>query len=106
LAIPTDPHPTPSTTQPSTSRPQKKQSRRKHRKDTEIPETSGPTESMADKTEEHVPLYSNDPPLSGKERLKLTELMEICTNLQQKVLDLETSKAAQAQEISSLKQRV
>ncbi|GKF39220.1 hypothetical protein Tco_0119281 [Tanacetum coccineum] len=32
--------------------------------------------------------------------------MEIYTNLQKKVLDLETSKAAQAQEISSLKQRV
>ncbi|GJS12166.1 hypothetical protein Tco_0368962 [Tanacetum coccineum] len=32
--------------------------------------------------------------------------MEICTNLQKKVLDLETSKTAQAQEISSLKQRV
>ncbi|GKF65500.1 hypothetical protein Tco_0192017, partial [Tanacetum coccineum] len=81
---------------------------RKLRKDIEIPETSGPTESMADEAanEEHVPLHSNDPPLSGEDRLKLNELMEIYTNLQQKILDLETSKAAQAQEISSLKQRV
>ncbi|GKE58465.1 hypothetical protein Tco_1497650 [Tanacetum coccineum] len=50
--------------------------------DTEIPETGGPTESMADETEEHIPLHSNDPPLSGEDRLKLTELIEICTNLQ------------------------
>ncbi|GJZ58095.1 hypothetical protein Tco_0613589 [Tanacetum coccineum] len=43
--------------------------------------------------EEHVPTYSNDPLLSGEDRLKLNELME-------------TSKTAQAQKISSLKQRV
>ncbi|GJR47426.1 hypothetical protein Tco_1315529 [Tanacetum coccineum] len=56
--------------------------------------------------EEHIPTHSNDPLLSGEDRLQLNELMEICTNLQKKVLDLETSKAAQAHEISSLKQRV
>ncbi|GJR23046.1 putative ribonuclease H-like domain-containing protein [Tanacetum coccineum] len=44
--------------------------------------------------------------MGGEDRLQLNELMEIYTNLQKKVLDLETSKAAQAQEISSLKQRV
>ncbi|GKD70602.1 hypothetical protein Tco_1324692, partial [Tanacetum coccineum] len=83
-AIPTDPHPTPSITQPSSSQPQKKQKpRRKQRKGTEIPLSSG--EPMADEAanKEHVPTYSNDPLLS------------------------ETSKAAaQAQEISSLKQIV
>ncbi|GJW76472.1 putative ribonuclease H-like domain-containing protein [Tanacetum coccineum] len=56
--------------------------------------------------EEHIPTHSNDPLLSGEDRLQLNELIEICTNLQKKVLDLDTSKADQAQEISSLKQRV
>ncbi|GKA12202.1 hypothetical protein Tco_0691748 [Tanacetum coccineum] len=49
--IPTDSHHTPTTTQPSTSKPQKKQSRRKQRKDTEVSQPSGPTEPMADETE-------------------------------------------------------
>ncbi|GJU35329.1 putative ribonuclease H-like domain-containing protein [Tanacetum coccineum] len=39
-------------------------------------------------------------------RLKLKELMEFCTKLQQRVLDLENTKTAQAQEITSLKLRV
>ncbi|GJX02118.1 retrovirus-related pol polyprotein from transposon TNT 1-94 [Tanacetum coccineum] len=43
--MPTDPHHTP-IIQPSTSQPQKKQSRRKQRKDTEIPQSSGPTEPI------------------------------------------------------------
>ncbi|GJW77021.1 putative ribonuclease H-like domain-containing protein [Tanacetum coccineum] len=47
-AIPTDPHHTP--IQPSTSQPQKKQrSRRPKRKDTEVPQPSGPTDNVADK---------------------------------------------------------
>ncbi|GJY56614.1 putative ribonuclease H-like domain-containing protein [Tanacetum coccineum] len=42
-AIPTDPHHTPTIIQPSTSQPQKKQiSRRPKRKDTEVPQPSGP----------------------------------------------------------------
>nr|GFA59683.1 hypothetical protein [Tanacetum cinerariifolium] len=63
--------------------------------------------------EENVPAHSNDPPLSrvnilrsGEDRLKLKELMEICTNLQQRVIDLENKKTVQAQEISSFKNRV
>ncbi|GJR14786.1 putative ribonuclease H-like domain-containing protein [Tanacetum coccineum] len=43
---------------------------------------------------------------SGEDSLKLYELMELCTNLQQRVLDLENTKTAQAQEITSLKLRV
>ncbi|GJS80149.1 hypothetical protein Tco_0730030 [Tanacetum coccineum] len=39
-------------------------------------------------------------------RLKLNELMELCTNLQKKVLDLEKTKTTQANEIASLKRRV
>ncbi|GKA99414.1 hypothetical protein Tco_0827351 [Tanacetum coccineum] len=84
----------------------KQKPRRKQIKGTEIPSSSG--EPIADEAvnEEHIPTYSNDPLLSGEDRLKLNELMEICTNLQTKILDLETSKTTQAQEISSLKQRV
>ncbi|GJZ74646.1 uncharacterized mitochondrial protein-like protein [Tanacetum coccineum] len=43
---------------------------------------------------------------SGEDSLKLNELMELCTNLQQKVLDLETTNTTQANEITSLKRRV
>ncbi|GKE67968.1 hypothetical protein Tco_1522129, partial [Tanacetum coccineum] len=43
---------------------------------------------------------------SDKDSLKLKELMELCTNLQQRVLDLEKTKTTQANEIASLKRRV
>ncbi|GKF74988.1 hypothetical protein Tco_0224432, partial [Tanacetum coccineum] len=56
---------------------------------------------------------SNDPPLlrvstlrSGEDRLKLKELMDLCTTLSDRVLDLETTKTAQAKEIASLEKRV
>nr|GEV17753.1 putative ribonuclease H-like domain-containing protein [Tanacetum cinerariifolium] len=59
---------------------------------------------------ERVSKISNDPlfprvniPRSGKDSLKLNEL---CTKLQQRVLDLETIKITQALEIDSLKRRV
>ncbi|GJV08115.1 hypothetical protein Tco_1345771 [Tanacetum coccineum] len=46
---PTDPYHTLTIIQPSTSQPQKKQrSRRPKRKDTEIPQSSGPTDNVAD----------------------------------------------------------
>ncbi|GJY52118.1 hypothetical protein Tco_0442965 [Tanacetum coccineum] len=48
-ANPTDPHHTPTIIQPSTSQPQKKQKpRRPKRKDIEIPQSSGPTNNVAD----------------------------------------------------------
>ncbi|GKB21582.1 hypothetical protein Tco_0855505 [Tanacetum coccineum] len=99
---------TPTINQPSTSKPQKKQSRRKQRKDTEVSQASGPTEPMADETinVESVPTHSNDPLLSGEERLKLNELMELCTNLSQRVLDLENTNTSQTAEITKLKERV
>ncbi|GKC37633.1 hypothetical protein Tco_1050017 [Tanacetum coccineum] len=55
--------------------------RRKQRKDTEVPQPSGSTKPITDDAanEEHVPVHSNDPLLSGKYRLKLNELMELCT---------------------------
>ncbi|GJU41964.1 hypothetical protein Tco_1194921 [Tanacetum coccineum] len=108
LSNPTDLYHTPTITQPSTSQPQKKQPRRKQRKDIEVSQPSGPTEPMADETEnvESVPTHSNDPLLSGEDSLKLNELMKLCTNLQKKVLDLETAKTIQALEIDSLKRKV
>ncbi|GJR72160.1 putative ribonuclease H-like domain-containing protein [Tanacetum coccineum] len=61
----------------------------------------------------NVSKTSNDPLLirgntlrSGEDSLKLNELMELYTNLQQRVLDLETTKTTQANEIASLKRRV
>ncbi|GJU23069.1 hypothetical protein Tco_1156411 [Tanacetum coccineum] len=148
-ANPTDPYHTPTLIQPSTSQPQKKQKPRKpKRKDTQIPQSSGPTDNVADEAinEEmddnlervattstsldaefqetmgdtiaqtrfkNVYKKSNDPLLargntlqSGEDSLKLNELMELCTNLQQRVLDLETIKTTQANEIASLKRRV
>ncbi|GJW26749.1 hypothetical protein Tco_0040560 [Tanacetum coccineum] len=107
LEIPTDSHHTPTTTQPSTFKPQKKLSRRKQRKDTEDPQLSGPTEPVTDDTKNvaSVPTHSNDPLLSGKDRLKLNELMELYTSLSQRVLDLEKTKTSQAVEITELKER-
>ncbi|GJT66214.1 hypothetical protein Tco_1017694 [Tanacetum coccineum] len=106
--IPIDSHHIPTTTQPSTSKPQKKQPRRKQRKDTEDPQLSGPTKVVTDDTENvaSVPTHSNDPLLSGEDRLKLTELMELYTKLSKRVLALETTKTNQALEIDSLKRRV
>ncbi|GKB14918.1 hypothetical protein Tco_0848841 [Tanacetum coccineum] len=43
---------------------------------------------------------------SDKDRLKLDELVALCTTLQKKVLDLDKTKTTQANEIASLKRRV
>nr|GEY27530.1 hypothetical protein [Tanacetum cinerariifolium] len=56
--------------------------RRKQRMETKI----SPTETN---TEEHVPTPFNDPLPSDEDRMQLKELMELCTNLSNKVLDLE-----------------
>ncbi|GKC31697.1 hypothetical protein Tco_1038991 [Tanacetum coccineum] len=147
LTMPTDPHHTPTIIQHPTSQPQKTQKpRRSKRKDTEVPQPSGPTTNVADEAAnkemddnlvrvattassleanqdmgdtiaqtrfENVSKLSNDPLLargntlqSGEDSLKLNELIELCTNLQQRVLDLETTKTTQATEIASLKRRV
>ncbi|GJX14058.1 hypothetical protein Tco_0205816 [Tanacetum coccineum] len=84
------------------------QSRRKQRKDTEDPQLSSPTKPVINDTENvaSVPTHSNNPLLSGKDRLKLTELIELYTKLSERVLALETTKTNQALEIDSLKRRV
>ncbi|GJV09279.1 putative ribonuclease H-like domain-containing protein [Tanacetum coccineum] len=62
---------------------------------------------------ENVSKFSNDPLLtrgntlgSGEDSMQLNELMDLCENLQQRVLALETTKTTQAAEISSLKRKV
>nr|GEW44862.1 hypothetical protein [Tanacetum cinerariifolium] len=62
---------------------------------------------------ENLSKFSNNPLLAGfntprsrEDSLKLTDMMELCTNLQQRVFNLETTKTSQAQEITSLKKRV
>nr|GEU39261.1 hypothetical protein [Tanacetum cinerariifolium] len=104
LEIPSNSHHTPTITQPSTSsQPQQKQKSKKSKiKITEVPQLSDYTHDVAD---EHVTTTSNDPLLSGEDRPKLTELMELCTQLQSRVLALETTKADQALEIRSLTKR-
>ncbi|GJZ45210.1 hypothetical protein Tco_0592806, partial [Tanacetum coccineum] len=74
-------------------------------------ETTG--DSIAQTRFENVSKHSNDPLLvkgstlqSCEDSLKLNELMELCTNLQIRVLDLEKTKTTQAVEIVSLKRRV
>ncbi|GJZ12762.1 hypothetical protein Tco_0547992 [Tanacetum coccineum] len=96
-AMPTDPHHTPIITQPSSSQPQRKQkSRRPKEKDTEIPQSSVPSD----------PTNVADEAVNEEPSMQLKELMDFCTKLQQRVLDLENTKTAQAQEITSLKKRV
>nr|GEY74037.1 hypothetical protein [Tanacetum cinerariifolium] len=56
--------------------------------------------------EENVFKHFNDPLHSTGDRIQLKELMEICTNLQQRVFDLETTKTSQDLEITSLKKKV
>nr|GEX19080.1 hypothetical protein [Tanacetum cinerariifolium] len=134
-ANPTNPHHTFAIIPPSTSQHQKKQKPKKtKRKDIELPQTSGPTTNIADEAvneeinddleraattassleaSERVSKLSNDSlfagintPRSDENSLKLKELMELCTTLQNMVLDLENTKTTQAMEIDSLKRRV
>nr|GEW59580.1 hypothetical protein [Tanacetum cinerariifolium] len=74
-------------------------------------DTTGDT--IAQDRSENVSKFFNDPllvgvntPQSGEDSLKLIELIELCTNLQQRVINMETTKTSQAQEITSLKKRV
>ncbi|GJT95169.1 hypothetical protein Tco_1090687 [Tanacetum coccineum] len=78
------------------------------KKDTQIPQSSVPSDDLADEAvnEENVSKHSNDPLLSCEDRLKLEELMALCTNLQNRILDLEHTKTTQALKIDSLKRRV
>ncbi|GKC81079.1 hypothetical protein Tco_1136796, partial [Tanacetum coccineum] len=78
------------------------------KKDTQIPQSSVPSDNVVEEAinEENVPTHSNDQLVSGEDRLKLEKLMALCTNLQNRVLNLEPTKTTQALEIDSLKRRV
>ncbi|GKA41340.1 putative ribonuclease H-like domain-containing protein [Tanacetum coccineum] len=92
---------------PHSQPPTKQKPRKTKKQKTEVSQPSAPTEPMADETKnvESVSTHSNDPLLSGKDRLKLNELMKLCTILSQRVIALETTKTNQALEIDSLKRR-
>ncbi|GKA57870.1 hypothetical protein Tco_0757058 [Tanacetum coccineum] len=73
-------------------------------------ETMGDT--IAQTRFENISKHSNDPLLargntlqSGEDSLKLNKLIELCTNLQTRVLYLEKTKTTQAEEIVSLKRK-
>nr|GFB63051.1 hypothetical protein [Tanacetum cinerariifolium] len=116
ISIPTKTHPTPIISQPSTSKPQKKQKPRKpRRQETEETQPSDPIINVVDGDllEDTIPTHSNNPPISRvntlrsrEDRLKLKELMKLCTKLSDRVLNLETTKTNQAKEIANLKKRV
>nr|GEY30115.1 ribonuclease H-like domain-containing protein [Tanacetum cinerariifolium] len=74
----------PITTEPSTSKPQKKQTpKRKHTQESEVHLTESPAE-------QNLPSPFNDPLPSGEDSLKIKELMDLCTNLSNKDLELES----------------
>ncbi|GJX98581.1 hypothetical protein Tco_0355600 [Tanacetum coccineum] len=78
----TDPDHTPIITQPSSSQPQKKhKSRRPKEKDTQVPQSSVPSD------------LTN---VADEDSIQLKELMDFCTKLHQRVLDLENTKTAKA----------
>ncbi|GJX52397.1 hypothetical protein Tco_0280766 [Tanacetum coccineum] len=97
-ANPTNPEHIPTIAQPSSSQPQ-----RNINQGSCVPSNNIAEEAI---NEENVPTHSNDPLLSGEDRLKLKELIALCTSLQNRVLDLEHTKTTQALEIDILKRRV
>nr|GEY85224.1 hypothetical protein [Tanacetum cinerariifolium] len=84
--LPTTDQDTPIPDAPSSSQPQRKhkpkRKEKKERKETKISPTELPTEDP-------VPTPSSDPLPSGEDSMPLKELMVLCTNLSNKVLDLE-----------------
>ncbi|GJR61761.1 hypothetical protein Tco_1503923 [Tanacetum coccineum] len=74
----------------------------------ELERMGASTKPMTEKetNEEFVPKHSYDLSQSGDAKMKLIELMNLCTQLQSRVLALETTKYNQALEIESLKRRV
>ncbi|GJR18471.1 hypothetical protein Tco_0966998 [Tanacetum coccineum] len=78
--------------------------RRKQKKTTAVPQ---PSDSTADvPNEEYVPIHSNDPLLSGEDRLKLTNLMDMCTKLSERVLDLEHKNCTSLEWVPHKKSRI
>ncbi|GJW34107.1 putative ribonuclease H-like domain-containing protein [Tanacetum coccineum] len=125
-AMPTDPHHTPTIIQPSTSQPQKTQKpRRPKRKDTKVPQPSGPTTNVADEAvneemdDSLVRAATTASSLEAEQDSEVTHSIVVSDSLKtlgidenyvpiftKRVLDLETTKTTQATEIASLKRRV
>ncbi|GKE60767.1 hypothetical protein Tco_1511134 [Tanacetum coccineum] len=123
--MPTDPHHTPTIIQPSTSQPQKTQKpRRLKRKDIEVPQPSGLTTNVADGT---VNEEMDDSLVTAATTASSLEAEHDSGNIIKtqskatpneagsqgttlgvlaRVLNLETTKTTQANEIASLKRRV
>nr|GEZ03873.1 hypothetical protein [Tanacetum cinerariifolium] len=79
-----DAHPIPIPTEPSTSKHQKRHKpKRKHTQEPKVPPTKSPAEHA-------LPSPSYDPLPSGEDSFKLKELIDLCTNLSNKVLYLES----------------
>ncbi|GJW21867.1 hypothetical protein Tco_0032489 [Tanacetum coccineum] len=119
--MPTDPHHTSTIIQPSTSQPQKTQKpRRSKRKDTEVPQPSGPTTNVADEavneemddslvraaTTASSLEAEQDSGNINKTQSKATPNESSSPGTSSGVLALETTKTTQAAEIASLKRRV
>ncbi|GJW32140.1 putative ribonuclease H-like domain-containing protein [Tanacetum coccineum] len=118
ISNPTNPHHTPNFIQPSTSQPKKKQKPRKlKRKDTHIPQSSGPTEHVADKAvykeldDSLVRAVTTASSLEVEKdsgdtiaQTRFENVSKLSNDLL--VLILETTKTTQANEIDSLKKRV
>ncbi|GJR78487.1 hypothetical protein Tco_0149272 [Tanacetum coccineum] len=83
--------------------PTKLESMKSKKKTTKVSHPSSSLDAVDDEPVTHI---SSDPQLSGEDRLKLAELLEICTKLPDRVLALETEKTTQALEISTLKKHV
>ncbi|GJR24454.1 hypothetical protein Tco_0972981 [Tanacetum coccineum] len=95
-AIPTDPQQTPTITQPSTSQPKKTQKPRKPKKNTEVLDDSLVRVATTASSLEAKQDSGVNTPRSDEDSMKHKELMEFCTKLQQRVLDLENTKTTQA----------
>nr|GEX85617.1 hypothetical protein [Tanacetum cinerariifolium] len=90
--------------EPSITKPYKKQKPKKQQ--TQASKVPSPEPSP----EHRLPLPSNDPRPGGKDSLKLKELMDLCTHLFNKVLELESKvidiKSTYKERIEKLKGRV
>nr|GEV61845.1 putative ribonuclease H-like domain-containing protein [Tanacetum cinerariifolium] len=91
-------------TELSTSKPHKKHKPKKQQ--TQAPKVPSPEPSP----EHKLPLPSNDPLPGGKDSLKIRELMDLCTHLSNKVLELESEvieiKSTYRERIEKLEGRV
>nr|GEW31058.1 hypothetical protein [Tanacetum cinerariifolium] len=130
-ANPTDPHHTPTIIQPYISQPRKTKQHIKPRiKVTEIPQPRDPTsvvdEAINKEMDESLErdattatsldakhdrcnifkTQSKATPNEPEDSLNFNELIKLCTKIQQRGLDLETTKTIQAIEIDRLKKRV